>query len=440
MDVLIKIAQFLLSLSFLIVIHEMGHYFFARLFKTRVEKFYLFFDAWFSLFKFKRGDCEYGIGWIPLGGYVKISGMIDESMDTEQMKQPPQPWEFRSKPAWQRLLIMTGGVLVNFFAALVIYAMILYTWGEQQLPTRNVKYGITTDSIAKTFGFQNGDQIVSIDNQEVKYFNDVVPQMLINEAKTVQVIRDSQKIDINLPEGFVNKLIRSKKAEFMGIRFPFYIGGFVKGSEAEKAGLLEGDRIVGIDTISTPFFDQFKSEIVNHKNDSVLLHYIRNDQKLSTLVKVSEIGTIGVSAGSLENEFEFEVVEYTFWQSLPAGVSKGYEMLVSYIQQFKLIFSPTAKGYESLGGFITIGNIFPGTWHWESFWSLTAFLSVILAFMNILPIPALDGGHVLFLLYELVSGRKPSDKFLEYAQITGMVIIFGLIIYANLNDIIRFFF
>jgi regulator of sigma E protease len=440
MEILIKTLQFFLSISILVLLHEMGHYLFARLFKIRVEKFYLFFDPWFSLFKFKKGDTEYGIGWLPLGGYCKISGMIDESMDTEQMKQPAQPYEFRSKSTWQRLLVMIGGVLVNFILALFIYAAVLYAWGDDYLPNRNMTYGIAVDSTANAAGLRNGDKIIKVDGTEIDDFSEVKLRIILDEAKTVTVLRNGQESDIQLPAKLASNLIKNKNT-FITVRIPFYVADFVKNSPAKEAGMQIGDRIVKINGDSTLYFDEFKEKIVQLKNQNVTITVDRNGQAVDLNVKVSEAGMIGVAPqGDLKKYFELKHVDYSFFAAIPAGISKGMSTVNDYLKQFKFIFSKETKGYEQLGGFLTIGSIFPGTWDWFAFWNMTAFLSIILAVMNILPIPALDGGHVLFLLYEIVTRRKPSEKFMEYAQIVGMVLVFGLVIYANLNDIIRFLF
>jgi regulator of sigma E protease len=435
MEIVIKISQFILSLSILIVFHELGHFFFAKLFKTRVEKFYLFFDPWFSLFKYKKGETEYGVGWIPLGGYVKISGMIDESMDLEQMKKPAQPYEFRSKKTWQRLLIMLGGVMVNFLLAFVIYIGIVYAWGEEYLPTKNVTYGIQVDSSAYKIGLRNGDKILTIDNKEVTNFLQIAPHIALNNSKSIQIQRDSQILSVAIPDTLVAYLL--KKAEFISFRVPLVVGGFAKTSAAKEAGIEKGDSIITLDSVNVQFFDELKTQLAIHKNDSVKISYMRSGTLKCANVWVPESGLLGISASNLDRHFIFKKTTYTFWEAIPRGVERGIETLNNYIKQFKLIFSPQVKGYEQLGGFISIGNIFPNTWDWESFWGLTAFLSIILAFMNVLPIPALDGGHVLFLLYEMITGQKPSDKFLEYAQITGLILVFGLILYANGNDIYR---
>ncbi len=441
MEIVIKTAQFLLSLSILVILHEFGHFAFAKLFKTRVEKFYLFFDPWFSIFKFKKGETEYGLGWLPLGGYVKISGMIDESFDKEQLKQPPQPWEFRSKPTGQRLLIMIGGVLVNFLLALVIYSISLYIWGEEYLPAENAIYGITVDSLAYKAGLRNGDKILSVDNVKVEDFLKIPYTIAVNQAKTVQVIRNNEKIDVALPEDLTHALIRLKKNEFISVRYPFVIGEFMKESVAKKAGFLIGDKIVSINGEEALYFDEVRAIISKNVNQKISVAIERAGQIYNIDVVVPASGKIGIAAnGDLSKFFKLKHLQYNFFESIPAGISKGFEKLADYVRSFKLIFSRSAKGYESLGGFITMGSIFSGVWDWQSFWSLTAFLSIILAFMNILPIPVLDGGHVLFLLYEMITGRKPSDKFLEHAQIVGLVILIGLMLYANGNDIVRHFF
>ncbi len=438
MEILIKAAQLILSLSILVVLHEMGHFIPAKLFKTRVEKFYLFFDPWFSLFKTKRGDTEYGIGWLPLGGYVKISGMIDESMDKEQMAQAPQPWEFRSKPAWQRLIIMLGGVTVNAFLGIFIYICILAYWGEEYLPTQNVKYGIACDSSALQMGLQNGDKILAVDNKVVENFNKIPAELIFNQAKSVRVERSGQTIELPVPDGFISTLIKSQ-GSFISPRQIIEVEELAPGSPALKGGLLKGDRIVGVDSLSTPYFDQFKSELQKHKNQEIAVHVIRNGQEKSVNIGVPEEGLIGFTLKSMDTYLEFKKVDYTLLEAVPAGISKAYHTFDDYIKQFKLIFSPETKAYKSLGGFITMGKIFSPVWDWERFWNLTAFLSIILAIMNLLPIPALDGGHVMFLLWEVITRRKPNEKFMEYAQTAGMILLLALLLFANGNDIVRLF-
>ncbi|NSW94106.1 MAG: RIP metalloprotease RseP [Bacteroidales bacterium] len=439
MTVLVKILQFLLSLSILVLIHELGHFVLARVFKTRVEKFYIFFDPWFSLFKVKRGDTEYGVGWIPLGGYCKISGMIDESLDTEQMKKPPQPWEFRSKKSWERLLIMTGGVLFNFILAMLIYVMVLYAWGETYLPTSNVKYGIVTDSTGYSIGLRNGDKILSVDNQYIDNFHQIIPDILLNERKTIQVERDGQILNIEIPKEYTAQLLKNKGVFEPRTPFrPFVVAGFGKISPAKDAGLAVGDELTGIDGNAFQYYDEFQKYLSGKKNSQVTVNILRDGKQMDIPVTLTAEGMLGIGSNrTYEQVFELKTIKYGFFQSIPAGIAKGFKTTGDYLKQFKLIFSKHTKAYESLGGFITIGSIFPGIWDWQAFWSLTAFLSIILGIMNILPIPALDGGHVIFLLYEVVTGRKPSDKFLEYAQITGMVILFAILILANGNDIMR---
>ena len=440
MTILIKILQFVLSLSILVIIHEMGHFALAKLFKTRVEKFYLFFDPWFSLFKFRKGETEYGIGWLPLGGYVKISGMIDESMDREQMKLPPQPYEFRSKTSWQRLLIMTGGVIFNFISAMVIYVLVLYAWGETYLPTANVKYGIVTDSVGFEMGLRNGDRILTVDHQYIDNFVQIAPDIVLNNRKTLQVERDGQTIDIEIPREYVAKMLKGRGMISYRIPFqPMIIRSFEKESPAQAAGILAGDEITGLDSLKFRFADEFQHHLQENKSRPVMVNLMRNGKSETISVTPNEAGMLGIGYNGrpLSEIFELKTLEYGFMESIPAGISKGFKTIGDYLKQFKLLFSKHTKAYESLGGFITIGKIFPGIWDWQSFWNLTAFLSIILAVMNILPIPALDGGHVMFLLFEVITGRKPSDKFLEYAQITGMVILVALLIFANGNDILR---
>lgn len=438
--VLIKAAQLILSLSLLVIIHEFGHFLFARIFKTRVEKFYLFFDPWFSLFKVKKGDTEYGVGWLPLGGYVKISGMIDESMDKEAMKLPPQPYEFRAKKTWQRLLIMVGGVFMNFILAFIIYIGILYAWGEQYLPTANVKYGIEVDSVGMKIGLQNGDKILSVANLEVENFQKVIPTIILDKAPAIQVERNGEKVDVEISDDDLALLIKSKGVISFRIPFDYRIAKFGKDSPAKTAGLKTGDRIIGMDSLKFEYNDQFKAALRENIGKQVVLDVIRDNKEMSFPMVIPETGMLGIQLDQdLEKIFEFKTIRYGLLESIPAGINRGIETINDYLKQFKLIFSPKTKAYESLGGFIAIGNIFPGAWSWYSFWNMTAFLSIILGVMNLLPIPALDGGHVMFLLFEMITGRKPGDKFLEYAQIAGMVLLLTLVIYANGNDIFKLF-
>lgn len=437
MTILIKILQFVLSLTILVIIHELGHFFFAKLFKTRVEKFYLFFNPWFSLFKFRKGETEYGIGWLPLGGYVKISGMIDESLDREQMSKPPEPWEFRSKPSWQRLLIMTGGVLFNFILAFLIYVAVLYAWGVTYLPNANVKYGIVTDSTGFAMGLRNGDKIISVDNRQIDNFYEINKEIILRKNASIQVERDGQTIQLNVTPDYIRNAIKGKGRIEPRVPFsPFIINGFGKSSPARDAGLLEGDEIVEADSLRFSYFDEFQNYLLENRGREIMLGVLRNGQSLKIPVKPTPAGRLEILR-SYENIFEYKTVKYGLLESIPQGIKMGTGTIGDYLKQFRLIFSKGTRAHESLGGFITIGNIFPGKWNWQAFWNLTAFLSIILAVMNILPIPALDGGHVMFLLFEVVTGRKPSDKFLEYAQIAGMILLFALLIYANGNDIIK---
>jgi regulator of sigma E protease len=440
MTILIKILQFVMSLSILVIIHELGHFTLAKLFKTRVEKFYLFFDPWFSLFKYKKGETEYGIGWLPLGGYVKISGMIDESMDKEQMKLPPQSWEFRSKTSWQRLLIMTGGVIFNFIFAMLIFIFVLFAWGETYLPTANVKYGIVTDSVGYAIGLRNGDKILTIDNQHVENFVEITSDIVLNNRKTIQVDRNGALLNIDIPKEYIPKMLKGKGQ--IDIRIPFghyVIEGFGKKSPAKTAGVLLNDQIIGIDNKKFTYYDEFQKYLADNKDHPVNLNLVRKGENINIPLNPDTLGMLGIVISSIPlNEiFDFKTLKYGFLQSVPAGIHKGFKTISDYLKQIPLIFSKHTKGYESLGGFISIGKIFPGVWDWQRFWNLTAFLSIILAVMNILPIPALDGGHVLFLLFEVITGKRPSDKFLEYAQIAGMIILLALLLYANGNDVLR---
>jgi regulator of sigma E protease len=435
MVILIKAAQLILSLSILVIIHEFGHFIFSKAFKCRVEKFYLFFDPWFALFKFQKGDTEYGVGWLPLGGYVKISGMIDESMDKEQMKLPPEPWEFRSKPSWQRLIIMIGGVLFNLILAVILYSAVLFVWGEQYLPTKNVKYGIAVSETGKELGLRSGDKIVSLDGKEVEDFNKIVSVLILNGAKTIEVQRNEENLVVPVKDEMIPKLLKDRYVISLRIPYSCKVVDFGKVSPARDAGFEIGDEILAVNGAGFQFYDQFTDTVAASKGKTISLLIKRKGTEKTLPVTIGVDGLLGIHVErNIDGVFEFKTIHYGFIESIPAGISKGYHAVGNYLKQFKLLFAPETKAYESLGGFIAIGNIFPSVWDWESFWNLTAFLSIILAVMNILPIPALDGGHVLFLLFEIITGRKPSDKFLEYAQIVGMVILFSLLIYANGND------
>jgi regulator of sigma E protease len=437
MDVFVKIAQLLVSLSILIVMHELGHFTLARIFKVRVEKFFLFFDAGFSLFKKKIGETVYGIGWLPLGGYVKISGMIDESLDREQMKQPPQPWEFRSKKAWQRLLIMLGGVIVNFILAIFIYILVFFRWGESYVPVDRLQYGLMFDSTFVDMGLRNGDNIVALDGEKVIKWNAIHHDIVVNGTRVIQVERGGKLVNIPVPSGMISRLLKVEYA--MEPRVPAEIGALVEDGGLVKAGAQEGDRFIAVNGKPVKFYDEFINMTGGIPNARFNLIALRGTDTIQMQVSTDKKGKFGFYNKSYLDFFEPVVVRYSLFQSFPAGIKRGIDISKSYLKQLKMLFKPETKAYEELGGFIKIGSIFPSTWDWQSFWNMTAFLSIILAIMNVLPIPALDGGHVMFLLFEMVTGRKPGDKFLEYAQIVGMVILLSLLLYANLNDIIGLF-
>jgi regulator of sigma E protease len=437
MEVLVKIAQLLVSLSILIVLHELGHYTLARIFKVRVEKFYLFFDAGFSLFKKKIGDTEYGIGWLPLGGYVKISGMIDESMDREQMKQPPQPYEFRSKKAWQRLLIMLGGVIVNFLLALFIYIIVFFKWGEEYVPVENMVYGYSFVEEFKELGLENGDKVLALDGEKVERWSVIHHDIVVNDPRVIEVERDGLIMDIQVPEGMTSKLLKLKSV--MEPRIPCEVYGLPEDGNMTLAGVEVNDRFIGVNGTPIQFYDEFKDMTRKEINTSFDLSILRGTDTIQVQASTNENGMFGISRKLYYDFYETVVVRYSFIQSIPAGINRGFYITGSYLKQLKMLIKPETKAYEELGGFIKIGSIFPSTWNWEMFWNMTAFLSIILAIMNILPIPALDGGHVMFLLFEIVTGRKPGDKFMEYAQIVGMILLLSLLLYANLNDIIGLF-
>ncbi len=434
MEILIKAAQFVLSLSFLIVLHELGHFIPAKLFKTRVEKFYLFFDYKFSIFKKKIGETVYGIGWIPLGGYVKISGMIDESMDTEHLNKPAEPWEFRSKPAWQRLIIMLGGVIVNFILGILIYIMITFVWGIDFVKPNDLKYGFSVHQTFKKYGFKDGDKILKFDNTQPENVLNINKFLFLRNISSLEVLHADNKTEvINLPKDVGNMMWENGVLEPFTIRIPAVIDTVIPNSPAQKAGLLKKDKILKINNIPVQFWSEFTSEIIKSEGD-ITLEIERNSEPIHITLKTNENKKIGVAPVTTITK---NTKKYSFTESISKGSSLAYWTLKDYITQFKYVF--TKKGATSIGGFISIGNIFPSSWSWRSFWGITAFLSIMLGFMNLLPIPALDGGHVMFTLYEIISGKKPNDKFLEYAQITGFILLIALLLLANGNDIVKLF-
>ncbi|MCR5820097.1 MAG: RIP metalloprotease RseP [Bacteroidaceae bacterium] len=473
---LIKAFQLILCFSLLIVLHEGGHFFFAKLFKTRVEKFYMFFNPWFHLFSTKdkwfarlfpkvaAGETEYGIGWIPLGGYVKISGMIDESMDTEQMKQPAQPYEFRSKPVWQRFLIMIGGVLVNFIIAIIIYAMILFTWGSDSLPMSSVTNGFSFNEMAESAGFRDGDIPIKADGQLIAEWNGTVFRT-ISEAKVVTVLRNGREIDLTMPDGGLNLLeMINQEPRFLSANVPAVIDSVLPGTPAAKAGMVSGTRILAIDGQPVTWWDDFDN-IMGRKSDVLAADCSHEDSlrlrnltvtfanPQSAIVATAATDSLGVTTTviRLDNDYKIgflkksaytiykiEHQEYGFLASIPAGITYGWSTLKGYVSDLKYIF--TKQGAKSVGSFGTIGDLFPAAWNWQAFWNITAFISIILAFMNIIPIPGLDGGHVFFLIIEAITRRPPSEKFMERAQMVGMLLLFALMGLALFNDAVKFLF
>tara|TARA_B100001741_G_scaffold131492_2_gene108470 strand:+ start:55348 stop:56661 length:1314 start_codon:yes stop_codon:yes gene_type:complete len=437
MEILIKALQLILSLSILVVLHELGHFIPARLFKTRVEKFYLFFDPWFSLVKKKIGNTEYGIGWLPLGGYVKISGMIDESMDKDQMKKDPEPWEFRAKPAWQRLIIMLGGVTVNLLLGIFIYSMTLYVWNDTYLKNDNVVNGVICSDFAKEIGFKDGDKIIAVDGLGVDRFMDISKNMVLrDDSFIVDVLRGEAFERVEIGDNFIKHWKNSGKKLLFSPRTNVEVASIEKNSSSEKAGILPGDVLLSINGVETEFFDDFRKELLKNKSEVISLGLDRNGNYKTVQLEVSENGTIGFV---LNHNLQYSVEKFGFFESFPAGYNLAMSRLGEYISQFALIFNTDNDLAGEMGGFGAIGNMFPSDWDWHRFWDLTAFLSLMLAFMNLLPIPALDGGHVVFLLYEIVVRKPAPEKVMEYAQITGMIILFSLLIFANGNDILRMF-
>jgi len=441
MEIVIKLSQFLLSLSLLIILHELGHFIPSKIFKTRVEKFYLFFDIKYSLFKKKIGETEYGIGWLPLGGYVKISGMIDESMDKEQMALPAQPWEFRSKPAWQRLIIMLGGVFVNFVLAFIIYIGMAYAYGDLYLNNSELKDGIeVTSAVGEELGFKTGDKIIAIDGEKIAHFDEIPMKLLF--SKSALISRNGVEQTINFPVDLIDKVLKGEKRPFIGWREPFMVGK-VPDSSANKA-LQPKDIIKSLNGVPTKYTDQVVEILKANKNKTVDAVVLRDEKEVSIKVQINKEGKLGIIPASLGIKsleklglYKFSKQEYSFFESFPVGIEKGKNQLVGYGKQLKAIFNPDTGAYKGVGGFKAIFDIFPSTWSWEVFWNITALLSIMLGVMNLLPIPALDGGHVMFLLYEMISGKKPSDKFLENAQMVGFILLITLLLFANGNDIYK---
>ena len=443
MEIVVKLSQFLLSLSLLIILHELGHFIPAKLFKTRVEKFYLFFDVKYSLFKTKIGETVYGIGWLPLGGYVKISGMIDESMDKEQMALPPQPWEFRSKPAWQRLIIMLGGVTVNFILAFVIYIGMTYAYGELFISNDNLKDGVwVTNPLLEKAGLKTGDKIVSIDGEKLNRFEPSINGKIMM-GKHIVVIRDGVEQTVTLPQNIIGQIVDGKKTPLVALRLPFVVGGFQKGSPNEKT-LQPKDILTSIDGQPIKYTDEVLAFTEKNKGTTFPATVLRDKKQTPVSISINEKGKLGIEMGRVTEKnleqlgiYKFDRKQYSFLESFPVGLERGKSELIGYGKQLQKIFNPSTGAYKGVGGFFAIFNIFPDQWSWEAFWTITAILSIMLGVMNLLPIPALDGGHVMFLLYEMITRRKPSDKFMEHAQLVGFVLLIGLLVFANGNDIYK---
>ena len=444
MEILIKVSQFILSLSLIIVLHEFGHYWPAKYFKIKVEKFYLFFDVNFSLFKKKIGETEWGIGWLPLGGYVKIAGMIDESMDKEQMAKPPKSWEFRSKPSWQRLIVMLGGVTINFILAIFIYIGLAYSYGSSSILLDSIDDGfVITNPILTDAGFRTGDKIITVDGKKLETYSDLRKSII--GSTYYQVDRDGDVIEIELPVDFLGKLSSSDDMSSFEFRMPFIIQSVSEQSLNKGYDIRQGDRIVSVNGQETKYVDQVANLLENNINRTILVELLRDSFRIKKTLNVNEDGKLGIMHGAtVQNMVDLGFMEvsynsYSFLQSIAVGTNNFVSFMGFYFDQLVAIFNPSTGAYKGLGGFIAIGNIFPSTWDWQSFWNTTALLSVMLGVLNLLPIPALDGGHAMFLVYEMVSGRKPSDKFLQTVQVIGFLILLALVIFANGNDIYKLF-
>ena len=445
---IIKALQFMLAISLLVLLHEGGHFFFAKLFGIRVEKFYLFFNPWFHLFEYKprNSDTTYGLGWLPLGGYCKIAGMIDESFDTEQMKQPAQPWEFRSRPAWQRLLVMIGGVLVNFITALAIYAMILFVWGDSYVPAKDMTHGIKFNQEAKSMGFRDGDILIGTDKATFKQWGgDMIRDL--SKAQRVDIIRNGKNMSVNITKELSMLEMVNSNPPFATPLLPNTVNTILPGSPAEKCGIVSGDKITSINGKAINSWNELTYETgqlayslsvtpadsINIRTVTITIDRAGKADTLKTMLTADL--KLGITPLLLYDLYKPVTVEYGLFESIPAGAVYGVNVLKGYVDDMKYVF--TSEGAKSIGGFGTIGNLFPASWDWYLFWKMTAFLSIILAFMNILPIPALDGGHVLFLLYEMIARRKPSEQFLIVAEYIGFGLLLLLLLYANINDILR---
>lgn len=443
MDILSLVAQMMLSLSLLVILHECGHFFPARWFNTKVEKFYLFFNPYFSLFKKKIGDTEYGIGWLPFGGYVKIAGMIDESMDKEQLKQPAQPWEFRSKKAWQRLIIMVGGVAVNLILGFLIFGGLLYFYGKSYMPNENVSEGIFVDSLGADLGLMDGDHIKKIGAVDFERFNPgtLVEGIVINDAKTITVVRDGKTIDVPVDPKWSRILSKQGRepSNLIGIKHPIDLAKVSKKSTAEKMGLQAEDRIISINGNSTPHLYKLRKGIRQNLNQPIEITVLRGKDTLTTSATLDDKGTIGIETYGYDHYYESAYDKYTLAQAIPGGVGEGVDFLTKQLKAFGQMFKGRIKATESLGSVISITKLFDPGWNWKRFWTITAMLSILLGFFNLLPIPALDGGYIMFLIYEMITGKTPSDKFLEYATIIGFFLMVGLMIFALGLDISRLF-
>ena len=438
MDVLLKIIQVILSLSLLVLVHEFGHYITARIFKIRVEKFYLFFPPAIFKFKPKKSDTEFGIGCIPLGGFCKISGMIDESMDKESMAKPPQPWEFRSKPAWQRVIVLAGGVLMNVVLAIVLYISILFTWGEQYIRTDDAVYGIEVSPLAKEIGFENGDRILALDgNPAPDNFNEIHMDMLRDQVSRVTVLRDGDTVDVDIDPEYMPAMLNTPG--MFGIRLPIAVGGLPDTSINASADLRQGDRFLTADGRPVTWYQDLQAVLADNAGRTVELSLLRDSDTVNVPVKVSQNGKIEVLLQRDITDLHITQKEYGLLEAIPAGFMMTFTNIGHYIKELGLIFSPQTEAYKSVGSFIAIGSIFPSSWNWQIFWNITALLSIMLAVMNLLPIPALDGGHILFTLYEMITGRKPSDRFMEVAQMIGMFLLLMIMILAFGNDLLRLF-